>query len=173
MKKPTGFRRSPCAIASTLDLVGDKWSLLVVRDMLHGKKTYGELAAVTADLPAGLPATQRPQPARRPGERRVLRPAIVITVATATVLYAAACPVALALPTSGLDHDPHGGVALAGTATYIYFLVLLGAVVQILTDWLDTRSGRRPPPRPASGAGGQASPRLPSAGPGGQLPPSG
>ena len=136
-------------------------------------RTYGELAAVTADLPAGLAAAQRPQPARRPGEGRVLRPAIVITVATATVLYAAVWPVALALPTSGLDHDPHGGVALAGTATYIYFLVLLGAVVQIITYWLDTRSGRRPPPRPASGAGGQASPRLPSAGPGGQLPPAG
>jgi hypothetical protein len=136
-------------------------------------RTYGELAAVTADLPAALAAAQRPQPARRPGEGRVLRPAIMITVATATVLYAAVWPVALALPMSGLDHDPHGGVALAGTATYIYFLVLLGAVVQVITCWLDRRSSRRPPPRPASGAGGQASPRLPSAGPGGQLPPAG
>ena len=136
-------------------------------------RTYGELAAVTADLPAGLASARRPQPAPRPGEGRVLRPAIVITVATATVLYAAVWPVALALPTSGLDHDPHGGVALAGTATYVYFLVLLGAVVQILTDWLDTRSGRQPPRGPAPGASGQASPRLPSAGPGGQLPPAG
>jgi hypothetical protein len=136
-------------------------------------RTYGELAAVTADLPAGLAAAQPPQPARAPGEGRVLRPAIVITVATATVLYAAVWPVALALPKSGLDHDPHAGVALAGTATYVYFLVLLGAVVQSLTDWLDTRSGRQPPRRPASGADGQASPRLPSARQGGQLPPAG
>jgi hypothetical protein len=97
----------------------------------------------------------------------------VITVATATVLYAAVWPVALALPTSEPDHDPHAGVALAGTATYVYFLVLLGAVVQILTDWLDRRSGRKPPRQPASGAAGQASPRLPLAGPGGQLPPAG
>ena len=51
MKKPTGFRRSPCPIANTLDLVGDKWSLLVIRDMLHGKKTYGELL----DSPEGIP----------------------------------------------------------------------------------------------------------------------
>jgi DNA-binding HxlR family transcriptional regulator len=51
MKKPTGFRRSSCAIANTLDLVGDKWSLLVIRDMLHGKKTYGELL----DSPEGIP----------------------------------------------------------------------------------------------------------------------
>jgi len=51
MNKPDGFRRSPCAIASTLDLVGDKWSLLVIRDMLHGKRTYGELQ----DSPEGIP----------------------------------------------------------------------------------------------------------------------
>jgi DNA-binding HxlR family transcriptional regulator len=46
-----GFKRSPCAVASTLDLIGDKWSLLVVRDLLHGKRTYGELA----DSPEGIP----------------------------------------------------------------------------------------------------------------------
>ena len=51
MNKPDGFRRSPCAIASTLDLVGDKWSLLVIRDLLHGKRTYGELV----DSPEGIP----------------------------------------------------------------------------------------------------------------------
>jgi len=49
--EPTGFKRSPCAVASTLDLIGDKWSLLVVRDLLHGKRTYGELA----DSPEGIP----------------------------------------------------------------------------------------------------------------------
>jgi DNA-binding HxlR family transcriptional regulator len=51
MKKPYGLRRSPCPIASTLDVVGDKWSLLVIRDMLHGKRTYGELL----DSPEGIP----------------------------------------------------------------------------------------------------------------------
>jgi len=43
--------RSTCPVASTLDLVGDKWSLLVVRDILHGKATYGELL----DSPEGIP----------------------------------------------------------------------------------------------------------------------
>jgi DNA-binding HxlR family transcriptional regulator len=47
----TGFKRSPCAVANTLELIGDKWSLLVVRDLLHGKRTYGELA----DSPEGIP----------------------------------------------------------------------------------------------------------------------
>ena len=34
--------RSGCPIASTLDLVGDKWSLVIVRDMVTGKKRFGE-----------------------------------------------------------------------------------------------------------------------------------
>jgi DNA-binding HxlR family transcriptional regulator len=46
------FRRSPCAVACTLDLVGDKWSLLVVRDLLRGNVTYGELQ----NSPEGIPS---------------------------------------------------------------------------------------------------------------------
>lgn len=34
--------RSGCPIATTLDLVGDRWSLVIVRDMLNGKRRYGE-----------------------------------------------------------------------------------------------------------------------------------
>jgi DNA-binding HxlR family transcriptional regulator len=45
------FPRSPCAIACTLDLVGDKWSLLVVRDLFRGNVTYGELQ----NSPEGIP----------------------------------------------------------------------------------------------------------------------
>jgi DNA-binding HxlR family transcriptional regulator len=45
------FTRSACAIANSLDIVGDKWSLLVVRDLLHGKHTYGELV----NSPEGIP----------------------------------------------------------------------------------------------------------------------
>ena len=39
------FLRSPCPIASTLDLVGDRWTLVVIRDMLTGKRLYGEFLA--------------------------------------------------------------------------------------------------------------------------------
>ena len=37
--------RSGCPIAATLDLVGDKWSLVIVRDMLVGKRRYGQFLA--------------------------------------------------------------------------------------------------------------------------------
>ena len=46
--------RSGCPIASTLDLVGDKWSLLIVRDLLHGKATYGELANSPERIPTNI-----------------------------------------------------------------------------------------------------------------------
>ncbi len=45
-------RRSGCPIASTLDLLGDKWTLLVVRDLLFvGKRRFGEFL----ESPEGIP----------------------------------------------------------------------------------------------------------------------
>jgi DNA-binding HxlR family transcriptional regulator len=36
-------KRSDCPISSSLDIFGDKWSLLIVRDlMLHKNRTYGD-----------------------------------------------------------------------------------------------------------------------------------
>lgn len=37
--------RSGCPIATTLDTVGDRWSLVIVRDMLMGKSRFGEFLA--------------------------------------------------------------------------------------------------------------------------------
>ncbi|HSQ04131.1 MAG TPA: helix-turn-helix domain-containing protein [Burkholderiales bacterium] len=50
-EKRAALRRSACPVANTLDIVGDKWSLLIIRDMRYGKRTYGELA----DSPEGIP----------------------------------------------------------------------------------------------------------------------
>jgi DNA-binding HxlR family transcriptional regulator len=36
-------KRSDCPVSSALDIVGDKWSLLIIRDIaLSGKNTYNE-----------------------------------------------------------------------------------------------------------------------------------
>lgn len=36
-------RRSPCPISCTLDLLGDRWTLLIIRDMMFfGKQRYEE-----------------------------------------------------------------------------------------------------------------------------------
>ncbi|HNR20582.1 MAG TPA: helix-turn-helix domain-containing protein [Bacteroidia bacterium] len=43
MKKKNIQHRSTCPISTALDIFGDKWSLLIVRDlMFNQKKTYGE-----------------------------------------------------------------------------------------------------------------------------------
>ena len=52
--EPAGFKRSPCAVANALDIFGDKWSLLVVRDLFGGKRTYGELAASPEGIPTNI-----------------------------------------------------------------------------------------------------------------------
>ncbi|HEY3975139.1 MAG TPA: helix-turn-helix domain-containing protein [Candidatus Sulfotelmatobacter sp.] len=52
--EPPGFERSRCAVACTLDLVGDKWSLLVVRDLLGGKATYGKLQNSFEGIPTNI-----------------------------------------------------------------------------------------------------------------------
>jgi len=54
MSNPKPFARSACAVANSLDIVGDKWSLLVVRDLLHGKRTYGELANSPERIPTNI-----------------------------------------------------------------------------------------------------------------------
>lgn len=54
MSSPKSFKRSACAVANSLDIVGDKWSLLVVRDLLHGKRTYGELASSPERIPTNI-----------------------------------------------------------------------------------------------------------------------
>jgi len=47
--------RSSCLIASALDLIGDKWSLLIVRDMLmHQKKTFKEFTSSNEKVATNL-----------------------------------------------------------------------------------------------------------------------
>lgn len=40
--KRTSFARDECPVARSLEVVGDWWSLLIVRDALTGKKRFGE-----------------------------------------------------------------------------------------------------------------------------------
>lgn len=47
--------RSGCPIASTLDIVGDKWSLLIIRDMLlQGKKTFKDFSISPEGIAPGI-----------------------------------------------------------------------------------------------------------------------
>jgi DNA-binding HxlR family transcriptional regulator len=47
-------RRSRCPVACTLDVLGDRWSLLVVRDVMRGKKRYAEFLASPEGIPTNI-----------------------------------------------------------------------------------------------------------------------
>ena len=50
----TGARRSPCPVACALDVVGDRWTLLVIRDLLGGKTRYGDFLASPEKIPTNI-----------------------------------------------------------------------------------------------------------------------
>jgi DNA-binding HxlR family transcriptional regulator len=43
-----------CPVAATLDLVGDRWTLLVVRDLLRGRLRFSELRASIEGIPPAI-----------------------------------------------------------------------------------------------------------------------
>lgn len=52
--KPDPARRSPCPLACGLDLFGDRWTLLVVRDLLFGAERFKDFAASPEHIPTNL-----------------------------------------------------------------------------------------------------------------------
>ncbi|MFM8332539.1 MAG: winged helix-turn-helix transcriptional regulator, partial [Candidatus Methylumidiphilus sp.] len=48
------FARSHCPVANVLDLFGDKWTLLIVRDLVLGKMRYGEFAQSPEGIPSNI-----------------------------------------------------------------------------------------------------------------------
>jgi DNA-binding HxlR family transcriptional regulator len=43
MIKKVQHKRSPCPVACTLDILGDKWTLLVIRDLFLGRIYFNEI----------------------------------------------------------------------------------------------------------------------------------
>jgi DNA-binding HxlR family transcriptional regulator len=50
----SNWRRSPCPIASGLDVFGDRWTLLVIRDLSLGKSRFKEFAASPERIPTNI-----------------------------------------------------------------------------------------------------------------------
>ena len=46
--------RSNCPVSCVLELLGDKWTLLLVRDLLLGKSTYTELQQSPEGIPTNI-----------------------------------------------------------------------------------------------------------------------
>jgi DNA-binding HxlR family transcriptional regulator len=49
-KRPDRF----CPVARSLDIVGDRWTLLLIRDLLFGKARYGDFLASAEHIPTNI-----------------------------------------------------------------------------------------------------------------------
>jgi len=50
--------RSPCPLSSSLELIGDKWSLIIVRDLLMGKNTYSDFLSSPENIASNVLITR-------------------------------------------------------------------------------------------------------------------
>jgi DNA-binding HxlR family transcriptional regulator len=55
------FKRSGCPITNALDILGDKWTLLVVRDLVLGKRRYQEFMASSERIASNILADRLKQ----------------------------------------------------------------------------------------------------------------
>lgn len=47
-------RRSPCPVACTLDILGDRWTLLVIRDLFLGRSRFKDFEASPEGVPTNI-----------------------------------------------------------------------------------------------------------------------
>jgi len=51
--------RSPCPVSSALDVLGDKWSLLIIRDLIiHGPRTYSQFLEAPEHISTNILASR-------------------------------------------------------------------------------------------------------------------
>ena len=68
VKKRLAAQRSPCPVASALDIIGDRWTLLIVRDLFYGRTRFKDFAA----SPEGIPTNILSDRLERLLERRII-----------------------------------------------------------------------------------------------------
>lgn len=107
------LRRSPCPVACTLDLIGDRWTMLVIRDLFLGRSRFRDFLASPEGIPTNI-LTERLERLVAAGlvERTLAadgsgRPAYRLTDAGSTL-----APVLRALRDWGLAHVPGAAVRL-------------------------------------------------------------
>ena len=120
-------------------LAKDEFDLRV--SQAFASRTYAELAAVTAGLPAGPTAAQPRRPVRAQGGQPVLRPGPVM--AAATTLYAGVQAFVFFSPwPAGTQNDPaRAKIALFLSSNPVYLAVLLICVVILIAGRRQRRSG--------------------------------
>jgi len=127
-------------------------------------RTYADLAALTADLPAGLVPARPPKPARK----RVSRPGVPLT-ACLTVVTGVMLTVLRAMP----DSTPPGILLPFFWVTLTLTAGVPTIWLLILHSWLENRASSQASAGLPPGANGPATRRPAQASPPKQLPPTG
>lgn len=52
--EPQYLKRSECPITNSLEIIGDKWTLLIIRDLFIGKTTYSEFQQSPEGIPTNI-----------------------------------------------------------------------------------------------------------------------
>jgi hypothetical protein len=114
-------------------------------------RTYAELAAATADLPAEPTTAQPPKLARAEDEQPVLRLGPVMLAATALCAGVWAFAFFPPWPVDSEGDPPNAVIFLFLSANLLYLFVMATAVGHMIAGWREKRSGGQSPRRPAPG----------------------
>jgi len=53
-RKGVAHRRSPCPVACSLDILGDRWTLLIIRDLFMGRARFKDFIASPESIPTNI-----------------------------------------------------------------------------------------------------------------------
>lgn len=67
-----------CGLTRAVELIGERWALLIVRDLLVGPRRYGELAAGLPRIPSNILATRLKELQEAGVLRRVARSRVIV-----------------------------------------------------------------------------------------------
>ncbi|MBO2463605.1 winged helix-turn-helix transcriptional regulator [Actinomadura violacea] len=99
-----------CGLARALDIVGERWTLLIVRELMSGPKRYSDLAAALEGIGTSLLASRiRQLEADRVITRRHLPPPIASTVYELTAIGADLADAIMPLALWGARHHTGDG----------------------------------------------------------------
>ena len=127
-------------------------------------RTYADLAALTADIPAGLTAARAPEPAGPQVNKKALA-----AVACATPALVGMLTALQAMP----DATPWPVAILANVVAIVLMLGVPTGWLLLFHQWLDTRAGRQSGRGLPPGGGGRAPQQPVPASPSGKPPQAG
>jgi hypothetical protein len=122
---------------------------------VFASRTYADLDALTADIPAGLAKPQPPEPARQPDSKKLIRRTSAAVAGTGFVI-------AEAVALSHHQLNPVVGV-IAGLVAGAFTAGLLAVLLTLIAWAIDRSAGRQPSQGPPPSARGQGYQRLASA----------